>query len=70
MTPPKLSCPFAEYKSGMVIHCKKQGDECGNVYFCRANGWWALNPMSDLCPLRRETNGERKPSASGKADTI
>ena len=67
---PKLSCPHAEYKSGMVIHCKKQDEPCGHVYFCRAKGWWALDPMSDLCTLRREKHGTTKPSAAGAADKI
>ena len=66
MKTPSLSCPYAEYQSGMVIHCRRQNAPCAHVYFKMCKGWWALSPMADLCPLRKEKkNGKRKPPAPG-----
>ncbi len=50
----KLSCPQAEYRSGMRIFCRKTGDLCGNQYFKRCKGWWALTEKADRCPKRKE----------------
>lgn len=48
-----LECPFAEYREGMRIFCKKRDDWCGNVYFKRCKGWWAQTDAAQRCPLRR-----------------
>lgn len=50
----KLNCPQAEYRSGMRIFCRKTGDLCGNQYFKRCKGWWALTEKADRCPIKRE----------------
>lgn len=49
-----LECPQAEYRAGMQIYCKARGDWCGNVYFKRCKGWWALTDSAARCPLRKE----------------
>lgn len=67
---PTLSCPHAEYRTGMVIYCKATGEPCAHVYFKRCKGWWALNPSADRCPIRRENHGENQPSAAGRSDTF
>ena len=67
----RLDCSHAEYRSGMVIYCRKTDELCGNVYFCSAKGWWRLNPMADLCPLRKENDhGKEQPSASGGSNQL
>lgn len=49
-----LSCPHAEYRSGLRIYCKKSGGLCGNQYFKRCKGWWVLNDHAARCPKRKE----------------
>jgi len=51
-----LSCPQAEYKEGMRIWCKAAGNWCGNQYFKRCKGWWALNERAAACPLKKSNN--------------
>lgn len=51
----KLECPHGEYRDGMRIFCKKADNYCGNQYFKRCKGWWALNDNARKCPLRKET---------------
>lgn len=54
-----LDCPQAEYREGMRIYCKKAGNYCGNAFFKRCKGWWALNEHAARCPLRKEnTHGK------------
>lgn len=50
----KLSCPQAEYRDGMRIFCRKANNWCGNAYFKRCKGWWALTERAARCPLRKE----------------
>lgn len=50
----KLSCPKAEYRDGMRIFCRKANNWCGNAYFKRCKGWWALTDRAARCPLRKE----------------
>ena len=57
MKEPKLECPNAKYVSGMKIWCKAAEECCGNVYFKRCKGWWALTANAARCPLR---GGEKK----------
>lgn len=49
-----LSCPYAEYRQGMVIWCKKTGTPCAHVFFKTCKGWWALTAQAARCPLRKE----------------
>lgn len=49
-----LSCPHGEYRDGMKIWCRKVGGWCGNAYFKRCKGWWALTDQAARCPLRKE----------------
>ena len=55
----KISCPHGEYRTGMRIFCKKAGDWCGNQYFKRCKGWWALNERAAACPLRKENDNAK-----------
>lgn len=52
----KISCPHGEYRAGMRIFCKKANTWCGNQYYKRCKGWWALNEHAENCPLRKEKN--------------
>lgn len=58
-----LTCPQAEYREEMRIYCKKAGGICGHAFFKSCKGWWALTPMADRCPLRRETEEQDRPRA-------
>ena len=51
-----LECPMAEYRAGMKIYCKKTNSFCGNAFYKRCKGWWALTEKAKRCPLRREEN--------------
>ena len=50
----QLSCPHGEYRERLRIYCKKTGDLCGNQYFKRCKGWWALTENAARCPIKRE----------------
>lgn len=52
--PDKLTCPHAKYREEMRIYCEKADTYCGNAFFKRCKGWWALNKNADRCPLREE----------------
>ena len=48
-----IGCPEGEYRDGMRIWCRKAKGWCGNQFFKRCKGWWALNERAAACPLRR-----------------
>lgn len=52
----KIECPNGSYDQKMKIKCSKAG-YCGNQYFKRCKGWWALTENAKRCPLREEENG-------------
>ena len=58
-----LSCPQASYGAGMIIQCRKAGGRCGNQYFKRCKGWWALTEAADRCPLRKEAEHAEQSNA-------
>ena len=48
-----IGCPEGEYRAAMRIWCRKAKGWCGNQFFKRCKGWWALNERAAACPLRR-----------------
>lgn len=54
MSDPVLQCPHARYVDGMRVFCTLANDYCGNAYYKRCKGWWALTPRWPMCPLLKE----------------
>lgn len=54
-----LECPNAEYREHMRIFCRAKNDWCGNQYFKRCKGWWALTDAAPKCPARRTAENHR-----------
>ena len=59
---PKLSCPRAEYRAGMMIYCKAAADYCGNARYMPCKGWWVLTDSAARCPLRRKDGSNERES--------
>ena len=71
MKPDKLTCPNAKYRDEMRIYCEKAEDYCGNAYFLRCKGWWALTEGADRCPLRKERkHGKQNATAADHRDAV
>ena len=66
----KLECPHAEYRDGMRIFCTKSGEYCGNQFYKRCKGWWALNANAARCPLRRDDHGQAETTAARGSDKV
>ena len=50
-----IDCPNGEYREEMRIYCRAMNGWCGNQYFRRCKGWWALTDNASKCPVRRRT---------------
>lgn len=65
---PRLTCPYARYGEGMVIHCAKADDLCAHQRYCMSKGWYVLTDQAGNCPARKENedNGTRKKTTASK----